>query len=589
MRVAAVLAALASTLAPPAAPVPSETERLAAWARLYGVIRWFHPTDAAQEIDWNRLAVEGVVATRAAKSQPDLERTLRELATPIGAGVVIAVDLPATEAPAAAPTPLVAWRHLGFGLGTQSGFKAYQSARTQRPREGTMAWFATLIRRALGSDTSAAVPFDAPLRAGLHADVELGAGLRARVPLVLTDADATTTAEQERQLASRRPLPVTRDAADRDVGLADVVVAWNLFRHFYPYWPETGVDWDARLLALLEEARAAAPSREAYRAVLRRLVAEARDGHGSVTDPGPRGPRGVLPIAVRQVEGRWVVIGSSVTDQVQTGDVILAVDGRASWLAEEEALHSGSPQWRREGAAGALAWGVEGDRVRLELERAGARVAAELTRRSGAGVLERRPEKVGEIQPGVWYVDLTRADWAAVAPHLAPLAGARAVVFDVRGYPTDAGARILPHLMSTPEQATWMHIPRFVEPFARVAGWDDHGWNIAPAAPRIGGKIAFLTDGRAISYAESVMGYVEDLHLGAIVGSPTAGTNGNVNTLALPSGRVVMFTGMRVTRHDGSPFHLAGVRPTLPVEPTLAGIRADRDEVLERALDHLGR
>jgi hypothetical protein len=50
----------------------------------------------------------------------------------------------------------------------------------------------------------------------------------------------------------------------------------------------------------------------------------------------------------------------------------------------------------------------------------------------------------------------------------------------------------------------------------------------------------------------------------------------------------VRFTGMRVTRHDGSPFHLAGVRPTVPVEPTLAGIRAGRDEVLERALATLG-
>jgi hypothetical protein len=196
---------------------------------------------------------------------------------------------------------------------------------------------------------------------------------------------------------------------------------------------------------------------------------------------------------------------------------------------------------------------------------------------------------VAELRPGVWYVDLTRADWAAVEPRLPQIAAARAVIFDVRGYPTDAGARILPHLIAAPEGALWMHVPRFVEPFARVAGWDGHGWNVAPVAPRIGGKVAFLTDGRAISYAESVMGYVEDLHLGAIVGSPTAGTNGNVNSITLPSGHTVMFTGMRVTRHDGSPFHLAGVRPTVAVAPTLAGILAGRDEVLERALDHVGR
>ena len=50
----------------------------------------------------------------------------------------------------------------------------------------------------------------------------------------------------------------------------------------------------------------------------------------------------------------------------------------------------------------------------------------------------------------------------------------------------------------------------------------------------------FLTDGGAISYAESVMGYVADRKLG-IVGSPTAGTNGNVATFVTPG--EVNFTG----------------------------------------------
>ena len=42
---------------------------------------------------------------------------------------------------------------------------------------------------------------------------------------------------------------------------------------------------------------------------------------------------------------------------------------------------------------------------------------------------------------------------------------------------------------------------------------------------------------------------------------------------------------MRVTGHDGrTPHHLAGVKPTVPAAPTLAGLRAGRDEVLERGV-----
>ena len=111
------------------------------------------------------------------------------------------------------------------------------------------------------------------------------------------------------------------------------------------------------------------------------------------------------------------------------------------------------------------------------------------------------------------------------------------------------------------------------------------GWNLKPGSPRIAGKVVFLTDGSAISYAESVMGYVADRKLGTIVGTTTAGTNGNVASFMTPGGFNVSFTGMRVTRHDGtSPHHLVGVTPDVPVTPTLEGVRAGRDEVLARGL-----
>jgi C-terminal processing protease CtpA/Prc len=41
---------------------------------------------------------------------------------------------------------------------------------------------------------------------------------------------------------------------------------------------------------------------------------------------------------------------------------------------------------------------------------------------------------------------------------------------------------------------------------------------------------------------------------------------------------------MRVTKRDGSPHHGVGIRPTVPVAPTLRGVKEGRDEVLERAL-----
>jgi len=130
-----------------------------------------------------------------------------------------------------------------------------------------------------------------------------------------------------------------------------------------------------------------------------------------------------------------------------------------------------------------------------------------------------------------------------------------------------------------------MHIAKIVGPFGRTAGWQSVGWNLTPAAPRLAGKVVFLTDGRAISYAESVMSYIAGRHLATIVGSPTAGTNGNIATFQVPGEFTIVFTGMRVTGHDGAAVHhLVGVKPDVAVSPTLAGIRAGHDDVLDRAL-----
>jgi hypothetical protein len=281
-----------------------------------------------------------------------------------------------------------------------------------------------------------------------------------------------------------------------------------------------------------------------------------------------------------------LVVTASATAEAPAGAVIRTIDGLPAErrLADAMRLVSGSNQWRELRAATELATGQPGASVRLGVDR-GTDPGEIVLRFGGNPPPEPRPEPLVEIEPGVWYVDLTRVDMAKVTPSLPALASARGVVFDVRGYPTDAGAGVLPHLLEAPEADLWMHVPKFTGPFGQSAGWWSIGWNLKPAPPRIGGRVAFLTDGRAISYAESVMGYVRDCKLGTVVGQPTAGTNGNVATFGVPSGFTLGFTGMRVTGHDGAArLHLVGVKPDIFVAPTLAGLRAGRDEVLERGL-----
>jgi C-terminal processing protease CtpA/Prc len=134
-----------------------------------------------------------------------------------------------------------------------------------------------------------------------------------------------------------------------------------------------------------------------------------------------------------------------------------------------------------------------------------------------------------------------------------------------------------------------MKIPLVVLPDREGWGYQEMGWNLVPMTPQIAGRVVFLTDGRAISYSESVLGFVERYKLGEIVGEPTAGANGNVNPFMLPGGYSVSWTGMKVVKHDGSQHHTIGVLPTVPCRRTLAGVISGRDELLEKALEVINK
>lgn len=462
----------------------------------------------------------------------------------------------------------------GVGRGDPSG---YTLAVIDGARDGGRA-----ARLSAGGVALTADLFPERPAADEVAVIDLGDGLSARVPLSLASRDDHTVPVGDLAAAEARTmaLPATLTADDADVRVADVVVMWGVLAHFYPYHDVIATRWWDALDGMLAEAIAATTAGE-HRATLARVMAAAEDGHGGVSPAATAG----LPLELGVVEGTLVVLSSAVPE-VERGDVVRAIDGVAAdaALATARLRTSGSPQWRTALAALLVGVGPEGPAT-VTVEHGGTARSVTLTRAART-----RPPAAGppieEVRPGVWRVDLATADRAAIEARIATLAAARGVIFDMRGYPNGTH-EVLRHLLPAPETDRWMHVAHVIRPLTSTAppphAWTSFGWDMTPAEPRLRGTVVFLTGPGAISYAESVMGYVEALKL-PIVGAATAGTNGNVRSVALPSGASFRFTGMRVTRHDGSRSHLEGIRPTLTVAPTLAGVRAGRDEVLERAL-----
>ncbi|MBL4687583.1 MAG: hypothetical protein JKY37_23510, partial [Nannocystaceae bacterium] len=428
---------------------------------------------------------------------------------------------------------------------------------------------------------------EVPARDAVAQD-EILPGLHVRVPVTLHRDEASqarvgaTVPGLDGELA--RLAASTKGADDPNVRRAAVIEIWNVLRHFYPYQDEVTVDWNDELRRALLAMDDAGPAEAVV--VLQRLVHALQDGHGEVGHV--RAPsQGVLPFSLDLLEGRAVITATAEPDAFVVGDVVLSIgdENAASRIRRHAQRLSGSPQWRR---FKAVAWeapkGPQGESVVVTLLRGDRELAVMSEFRRGEPAPPPRPQPVHRYEDGVWYVDLTRAEWADIQPMLPEIAAAPGVVFDLRGYPSDTHP-IIDHLIDDSEDALWMHVPSIVEPDGNVVAWKHLGWHRKPAAPHIDGEVVFLTGPGAISYGESVVGYVEAHHLGTRVGQATAGANDDIVRFDAAGGFFVIFSGMRVTRHDGTSFYRVGLAPELPVIPTLSGLRAGRDEVLEVGLD----
>jgi uncharacterized protein (TIGR03437 family) len=555
----------------PEAPRPlSETglANLTAFAKVVGFVRHFHPSDQAAQTDWDAFSVQGVRTIEDAATADELASRLQALFDPIAPTVRIFATgnrpaLPVElQPPSADGLQLIRWNHYGVNLGSASNI--YQSIRQTAPADSLPSGF-----------QDPAQPYETPI----------GRGLSVMVPLTLYSDSGGTLPHRARSFVTC----CTYSADDRGTRLGGVAVAWNVAQHFYPYFDVVETDWPAALAAALGSA-ATDSGTDAYFVTLSRLWAALHDGHGWVW-----GPQTITmaPLMWDWVEDQLVVtvVKSAQGQGVVKGDRVLRIDGTPaeSALAAKQQLISGAtPQWILYRALMALAQcNTQTNTMQLEIEpwaAPGTSRTVQFTCGTDSSWLEPRPNVVQELEPGVMYVDinsLTDAEWSQALPSLA---SAKGIVFDLRGYPQSMAYFF--NLGTGVMNSAQFWVPTPGKPDQVDFTFEQlPSWVLPPAAPFLSARRVFLTDGRAVSFAESVMGIVEAYQLAEIVGSTTAGTNGNMNFIYLPGGFELGFTGMKVLKNDGSQHHGVGIHATIPAGRTRAGVAAGSDEVLARGVE----
>lgn len=435
---------------------------------------------------------------------------------------------------------------------------------------------------------------------GFRPDViaEGDAGHRA----ALAQLDVVTTRERPAaRLMRPRPAPRTYDGEDApspELRLLALYRLWGMVEYLYPYKALMDAPWDATL-AEFAPVFLAANTREAYETAVLRLTARMDDSHGAVIGlratlygSAPARP-GLL---VRFVEGRPVVVevlDAALNGVVAPGDEIVRVDGRpvAEIIERLTPLiaHS-TPQGIRPPLARRMLAGPEGSTASLQLRGADGRL-----RTVRAPRLMQQPQRPPApswrmLEGNVGYINLERLTGAEADQALDELMGARALIFDLRGYPQGTAWTLAPRLARRDGEIIGARFrrPQYFGPpdGSGFAYWMSFEQPLPQRDnPRYAGPVFVMIDERAISQSEHAAMFFEAAADVTFVGEPTNGANGDVTQILLPGGIGVWMTGHDVRHPDGRQLQRVGVQPDVPVAPTIAGVRAGRDEVLERTLE----
>lgn len=386
---------------------------------------------------------------------------------------------------------------------------------------------------------------------------------------------------------------------DTGYNLLTLFRLWNMAEYYFPSVNITDKKWTEVLPEYIPKFLYATDS---IKWTTAELIAELSDTHSAMSG-NPIYSDLKLPVRLGFVENKLIVtdnktfLGTNEMPVFERGDEIVSIDGHTPDYFVERARRyiAASNENRLLHDAAELACFASNEKVSFVIERENKQMefdVATITRRKYYNRLikwrndkkyyELLNDSIGYLYPGKFK----NGDSAAI---MAEFKDTKAVIIDFRCYPSGNMPFELTGGYFVPEKIQFAGITR---PVVGLPGY------YAKEEISLGdinndyykGKVVVLVNSETISSAEYQTIAFQAAPNTIVVGSQTAGADGNITLLSLPRGErgvKTCFSGLGIYYPDGTNIQRAGVRIDHYIEPTIEGVRTGRDEVLEKALEIL--
>lgn len=527
--------------------VHDETRNIAAFCTVWGFLKYYHPTVAKGQMDWDSVFITRCKDVASLQSKADISQYYINWITGLGKVKkcnTCKPDIPGTH-------------RLNLDLAWLSDTSFFSKALIDQLQF-------ILLNRNKGSNYY--VGYNLPVR--------------------------NTSFEHEKPY---------KDSIfpSRELRLLGLARYWNIIAYFFPYKYLVGKDWNTVLVEMIPKFRDCTDTVSYHLAMLELTVA-INDSHALFSTTYTNQYFGLkwAPFRYAIIENKVVVTGFyndslCAVNDIRLGDVFVQVGNETiAGIISKNAKYIGASNEavKLRNSYYAIFNGPT-DSVIVTYERDGITRQKTLYRYNFRDFSYKDPGSNSDtcaiLDGNIGYINLGLLQLSQTERCLNALKNTKAIIFDVRNYPNGTMYRIADFL-----NAEKKFFAKFTYPDITFPGLFHYtkpvfcGRKNKSPYP---GKVVLLFNEQTQSHAEFTIMALQTVPDVISIGSQTAGADGNVSEITFPGGYRTYMSGIGVYYPDGRETQRTGILPDIEIKPTIKGVQSGRDEVLEKAIEIINK
>ncbi|REC49585.1 S41 family peptidase [Chryseobacterium pennipullorum] len=400
-----------------------------------------------------------------------------------------------------------------------------------------------------------------------------------------------------RKIYFRNENPYGYKFSSKEIALLELFRYWNYVEYFFPYKYQTDQKWNDVLSEMIPKFMVI-NNDETYHLSLAELVAKTDDSHAYLNSPhitkSLYGNRR-LPAEYLYAEGKLVITKTlrnrlHEKSALKTGDVIYDINGKTiSQIINGLGKYiPASNSWGKVNKLKAKLLFTNNDSISVKVERDGQNIEIKARTYLAKDIISKKipaSSKWKFIDGGkkIGYVNMGSIEKEDLDAMYKELKSTESIIFDLRNYPRQTIVPLSRLLLPAPTVYY-----QFIFPAPEYPGrFYSRKNSIGRKNPEYyKGNVIVLVNENTQSQAETTVMMLKQHPKSKVIGSHTSGANGDVISFKL-AGLDTRFTGLGAYYPEGKETQRIGIIPDILVKPTVEGIKAERDELLERALDYI--